>query len=235
MFPGQVGDVLGIPARHVRVGQAGKERLADGAIDRGGRGGERPLHLVEDDPLVAKAALWVSRVFELEADAFLLERVFRKAREKSSVEVDLEEVHEVLGVARAVEEHRPVRTCQGVHERRQRTPRHAEEGIAHRKAMRARQHDVLEDVRNARRIGGRGGEENGERIVVIGAFDVDVASASPIVLQLDERSFESLQWLASLDGVAPDGAHAPDGGFSHSLQQSRGRHCGNGPLLPLNP
>src|SRR2546429_189246 len=105
------------------------------------------------------------------------------------VAVELEEVHEGLGVAGAVEEHRPVRTRQGVHERRERTPRHAEEGIADRESLRTREYDVLEDVSDAGGVARRSGKENREAVVVVGTFDMDVARPGPLVLQLEIRAF----------------------------------------------
>ena len=116
LVPRKVGYVLRIPARHVRVGQAGEKGLADRAVDRGSGRGECPLHLIEDHALVAKSSPCVFGVLELETDALLLERVLGQTREERRVEVNAEEIREVVRVARAEQVHGPVRTGEGVHE-----------------------------------------------------------------------------------------------------------------------
>ena len=135
LLPGEVRDVLRIATRNVLVGKSLEQRLPNRAIDRGARGGERSLHLVEDDALVAKTALGVGRILELEADPFLLERILGEMREEGGVQVHVEQVPEVLRVAGAEQVHRPVGACERVHERGERAPGHAEERVADRKAL----------------------------------------------------------------------------------------------------
>ena len=203
-LPCEVWDVLRITTGDMRIGQAWEQRLADGAVDRGVRSGERALHLIEDDALVAEAAVWIGWVLELVADSLLLECVFAQEREEGSVEVDLEQVGEILRVARAEEVHRPVAARERVHESRQRPARHTEERVSHRKLLRPRQDDMLEDVRDSGRIRWRRGKENREPVVVVGSLDVDVACARALVLELEVVAFEPVERFASCDRVACD-------------------------------
>src|SRR5207253_10621535 len=203
-LPCEVWDVLRITTGDMRIGQAWEQCLADGAVDRGVRSGERALHLIEDDALVAEAAVWIGWVLELVADSLLLECVFAQEREEGGVEVDLEQVGEILRVARAEEVHRPVETRQRVHEGGERAAGHAEEGVADREALRAGEDDVLEDVRDAGRIAGWGGKEDGEGVVIVGSLDVDVARARSLVLELEVVAFEPVERFASCDRVACD-------------------------------
>ena len=135
LLPGEVRDVLRIATRNVLVGKSLEQRLPNRAIDRGARGGERSLHLVEDDALVAKTALGVGRILELEADPFLLERILGEMREEGGVQVHVEQVPEVLRVAGAEQVHRPVGAGERIHERGERAPGHAEERVPDRKAL----------------------------------------------------------------------------------------------------
>ncbi len=66
---------------------------------------------------------------------------------------------------------------------------------------------MLEDVRHAGRVGRRGGKEDREAVVVVGALDVDVPRAGPLVTQLDVGA-EALEGLASHDCVAADRARS---------------------------
>ena len=84
-LPCEVWDVLRITTGDMRIGQAWEQCLADGAVDRGVRSGERALHLIEDDALVAEAAVGIGWVLELVADSLLLECVFAQEREEGSV------------------------------------------------------------------------------------------------------------------------------------------------------
>src|ERR1700704_1461544 len=78
---------------------------------------------------------------------------------------------------------------------------HAEEGVAHGEALGSSKHNVLEDVGDAGVVLGHGGEKYGERVVVIGALDVDVPRAGPLVLELVVGAFEALEPLATQDRV----------------------------------
>ncbi len=205
-LPGEVGDVLRVAAADIRVCQAGKQRPADRAVDGGPGRREGALHLVEDDAPVSQPALRIGGVLELEADPLLLERVLAQAWKEGGVEVDVEEVLEVLLVAGAEEVGGPVRAGEGVHEGRERAAGHAEERVSDRVALRAGEDDVLEDVRNARGVVGRGREEDGETVVVVGAFDVDVSCAGSLVLELDVCAVQPGERLAAPDRVATDRA-----------------------------
>src|SRR5438093_101435 len=75
-----------------------------------------------------------------------------ESREEGRVEVDLEEVLVVPGVAGAEQVHRPVGARERVHECREGAAGHAEEGVADRETLRAGEDDVLEDVRDTGRV-----------------------------------------------------------------------------------
>ncbi len=63
---------------------------------------------------------------------------------------------------------------------------------------------MLEDVGDPGGVAGRGGKENRKAVVVVGTFDVDVARAGRLMLELEVRSLESLEGFAPGDGVAAD-------------------------------
>ena len=73
--PCEIRNVLGVSSRYVRVSQAGEQRPPEIALHGCLRRRQRALHLVEDHALVAKTALGVARILELEADALLFEGV----------------------------------------------------------------------------------------------------------------------------------------------------------------
>ena len=210
VFPGEVGDVLRVAAGDVLVGQVFEERLADRAIDGRGRGRQGAFHLVENHALVPQPALRVSGLFKLEADPLLLEGVFVESREEGRIEVDLEEVHVVLGVAGAEQVHRPVGARERVHERREGASGHAEEGVADRKTLRAREDHVLEDVRDAGGVRWWRREKDGEGVVVVGALDVDVLRARALVLEFEVLALEPCQRFPALDRVTADRARGCD-------------------------
>jgi hypothetical protein len=47
-------------------------------------------------------------------------------------------------------------------------------------------------------------KENGERVVVILGFDVNVPGAGAFVHELDVRALEAIQGLAAANGISPD-------------------------------
>ena len=209
VLPREVRDLSRVASRFVRVGRARKQRRAHRLLHRGAGTRERALHLIEDDALPAQAALGVCGVLELEPDALLQERVPVEAGKESRVEIDVEKVAVVLRVACAERIDGSIRAREGVHERRERASRHAEKRIAYREALRAREDDVLEDVRDACRVHRRRGEADREAVVVVGAFDVDVPRAGLLMLELDVRGFEPFEGLSAGDRVAADGALGP--------------------------
>ena len=215
VVPGQVGDVLRIATRHVRVGQSWEQRLADRAVDGRAWRGERALHLVEHDALVSEAAVRVGGVLELEADPLLLERVLRQLWEEGRVQVHVEEVLEILRVPCAEQVHRPVGAGERIHEGGERPAGHAEEGISHRESLRAREDDVLQDVGDSGGVGWRRGKENREPVVVVRGLDVDVARPGGLVLQLEVSPVESLEGFAARDRVPADRVYCSRFCFCH--------------------
>ena len=222
LLPRELRDVLGVAPRDVLVGQAGKEGSTDHLLDRRLGRRQSAFHLVEDDPLVTKAARRVGGVLELVANALLLEGVLREAWKEGRVEVDLEEIHEVFCVARAEWVHRPVRAGEGVHESGQRPAGHAEERVAHRESFRASEDDVLEDVRDPAGILRHSWKEDGEGVVVVGALDVNVPCAGVLVLQFQVRALEPFEPFSAKDRVSTDRSDTPRARPGH-VEESKSR------------
>ncbi len=63
---------------------------------------------------------------------------------------------------------------------------------------------MLEDVGDPGGVAGRGGKENREAVVVVRTFNVDVARARGLVLELEVRALESFEGFAPGDRVAAD-------------------------------
>jgi hypothetical protein len=104
-----------------------------------------------------------------------------QAWEEHRIHVDLEQIVEVLSIARGEGVRGPVAAGEGVHEGVQRAPGHQEEGVAHREALAATERGVLQDVCNARRVLRHGQEGNQEGIVVVLGGEVQVAGAGGAV------------------------------------------------------
>ncbi len=186
LLPGEVGDMLRVSARIVRVGQTRKQRAAQVSLHGRLRRRQRTLHLVEDHALVTEPAGRVGWVLELKADSLLLEGILFQQREEGRIEVHEQQIHVVLGIARAERIGGRIGARECVHESRERTPGHAEEGIAHREASRSCQHHVLQDVGHACRITGDGRKGHGEGVVVVTALDMNVPGPGAFVNELDE-------------------------------------------------
>jgi hypothetical protein len=186
LLPGEIGDVLRVSARIIGVGQTRKQRAAQVALHGRLRRRQRTFHLVEDHALVTEPARGLGRILELEADSLLLERVLLQQREEGRIEVHEQQIHVIVGVAGAERIRGRIGARECVHESRERTPRHAEEGIAHREASRSCQHHVLQDVSHACRVRGDGRKGHGEGVVVIHALDMNVPGPGALMNELDE-------------------------------------------------
>src|SRR5260370_40745406 len=101
LLPGEIGDMLGVSARIVRVGETRKQRAAQVSLHGRLWRRQRTLHLVEDDAFVTEPAGGIGWVLELKADSLLLEVVLLQQREEDRIEVNEQQIHVVLGVARA--------------------------------------------------------------------------------------------------------------------------------------
>jgi hypothetical protein len=124
------------------------------------------LHLVEDDALERHLAL---RLVELVVPSLLEERllVLHAPRVEHRVQVDVDEVLEVLEVARRDGVARAVRVGHGVEEGVERALDELHEGLLDRVLARSAQHGVLEDVRDARAVRRGGAERHAERLVLV--------------------------------------------------------------------
>ena len=62
---------------------------------------------------------------------------------------------------------------------------------------------MLEDVSDAGGVARRSGKENREAVVVVRTFNVDVARARGLVLELEVRALESFEGFPPGDRVVP--------------------------------
>ena len=157
---------VGVAARLEAVGVVGEKRLVE-TRERDLVGiGHGPAHLVEHHA-VGHEPTRLALALHLVMPALLLEdgSLGVKLGEEHGVEVDAHEVQQVLLVGARNRVHRLVREGQGVQEGLHRRLEQVDEGLLHRVEVAAAQHRVLKDVEDARAVGRRGLEGDGERLV----------------------------------------------------------------------
>ena len=192
-----------ITARIVAVGCVGihgvEQRAAHHLIGR--RHGA--FHFVVHHTFVYKAVAAGIRVrFELQAVTLLLETQPINGREKRGVQIDLHQVVVVLGVLGGEGIHGPVGGRKGVHEGAQAAFEHGEKGIADREFARPAQNRVLQNVGDAGGIGGHGFKGDTERVLLVGAADMDMPGPGGLVYQTVENRIDLIQRKYFLDQVA---------------------------------
>mmetsp|Transcript_20081 Transcript_20081/g.38220 ORF Transcript_20081/g.38220 Transcript_20081/m.38220 type:complete len:243 (-) Transcript_20081:187-915(-) len=199
---GELGDVDRVASAVVVVGACGVDVLRQRAAELRVRAAHGSFHLVEHHTLEHKRRRRVLGVLELQAVALLLEVVLGDFGEEHRVQVHGEQVVVVRDVARGEGVHGEVWSGHGVHERVQRALEHVEEGVAHRVLLRAAQHGVLEDVRDAGGVGRGGAEGDVERVVGVVTVCVKVLGACLVVGEGHRRDVEVLDKLDLGDSEA---------------------------------
>ena len=182
---GEVRDGLRVAARVHPIGGVRIERqLADLAQHRRRRR-VGALHLVEHHALEHHRALGV---VELVVPAFLPEGVLGDQREEHRVEIDVDEVVEVLEVLRRHRIGGLVRKRHGVEEGVERALDQLHERLLHRIFARPAEHRMLEDMRDAGRILGRGLEGDPEHLVLVLIDETEHLPPGPLVpIKLRQR------------------------------------------------
>src|SRR5438309_11987217 len=96
---------------------------------------------------------------------------------------------------------------------------------------------MLEDVRHSGGVSRRGRKEHSEGVVVVSALDGDVASAGPLMLELEKAALERLEGLAPHDRVSTYRADGGGGGLGHAFCSLDGGHTvpGGGGTRPRLP
>ena len=179
LFPGQVGDLPRVAAGIVAVDGIREKRLLRFAAQQAVRRGPGALHFVEDHALEDQIAVVVGLV----APAFLGQHARRNARVKNGVEIDVDQVVEVLQVLAGDGVGGLVGVGHGVEEGVERAARQLDEGVLDRVLARSAEHGVLEDVRQAGRIGRRRGEGDAEDLVAVVVFERDeLRAGAPVAV-----------------------------------------------------
>ena len=223
LLVGQRGDGARHAARLVAVGGVGEERAADPLKEHLVRVGEGALHLVEDHAVVDQARVPVARVggrpvlaHELRVPALLLEdaRAVVDGGVQDGVEVDVHQVLEVPLVGRGDGVHRLVREGQRVEEGLHAGLEQVDEGLLHGEAVRPAQDRVLQDMEDARVVGGRCLEGDGKGFVDVGGREPERAGARGVVAHHVARARELGEGL--------------DGGHGESRMMRADGECGVG-------
>ena len=216
LLVGELGDVVGVAARDPAVRRIGEERAHDAVQQELLWVGEGAPHLVVDHAVVGERGLGgvlptLARALglaQLVVPALLLEdaRAVVDGRVQHRVQVHVHEVLEVLVVGGGHRVHGLVREGEGVQERLHRALEQVHEGLLDREAVGAAEHRVLEDVEDARVVGGRRLEGDGEGLVVVGAGKPHEAGARGRVAHHVGAAAHLRQGLGDLDDEAVVGA-----------------------------
>jgi hypothetical protein len=171
---GETGNGRRVAARFEGVAGAGQERLVDGVVEHAFGIGQGALHLVEHDAVVGERALAVG-FRNLVVPALLLEDapIAVDGRVQHRVEVDVHQVEKVLFVGARHRVHGLVGEGERVQEGLHRGLQQVHEGLFHRELVRSAEHRMLQDMEDARVIGGRSLEGDREGLVGIVVFQIE--------------------------------------------------------------
>ena len=179
-----------IPTGIVMIGRGRKQVLIQRLVQNAVRRAQRTFHFIEHHALVNQR-LAVRRGFNTNPFLGEIQRV--NMRKKYRVQIHLQEVVEVLAVLTGKRIRRPVAGREGIHKGIERAPNHQEERIAHRKALRATKHGVLENMGNAGGVFGHGLECHQKDILGIIRRQMQMACAGGAVAILTERGLKGWQ------------------------------------------
>ena len=217
LLVGELRDGARVAARFAGVGRVGEQRAVDRVVEDAHRIGERAFHLVENHAVVAQGARRERRALgdvELVVPALLLENrpLGIDGGVEHRVHVDVHEVEQVLLVGGRDGIDGFVGISHGVQERLHGALDEVHERLLHREFCRAAQHRVLEDVKDARVVGGRRFERDGERLVLVFACEIEQSGAGGAVVQHVGVGIELGQSLFAGDGEAGDSRSERQGG-----------------------
>ena len=148
------------------------------------------LHFAQHHAAAHRPLLPASVARDLDAASFLIEVEPVEARKERRVHVDGKQVLVVDEVARGEVVGGAVLGGGGVHGRAQRAAQHREERAPAWKALAPAHHQVLQDVREAARIGGRGEEGHPEGAVLERRREMEVPRAARYVDGARELSID---------------------------------------------
>ncbi len=182
LLVGERGDGARVSARLEAVGGVRVERARKRLVEHIVRIGERTLHLVEDHAVVGEFCLG-ALALDLEMPALLLKdaRAGVDGRVQHRVEIDAHEVLEVGGIGGGHGVHGLVGEGEGVEEGLHARLEQVDEGLLDGVGVAAAEHRVLEDVEDARVVGGRGLEGDGEGLVHVGVREPQKARAGGLM------------------------------------------------------
>ena len=166
----EVRDARGVAAGDEAVGVVGEEHAAQLVVEEALGVRERALHLAVHHAVAPELGV---RSLKVPVPALLSEREGRLHAEgvQHGVHVDVDEVEEVLAVARAARIRRVVGGGPGVEERREGAFQQLDERFLDGVFLGPAQDGMLEDVRHARVVLGDRAERDRERHVVVGAVE----------------------------------------------------------------
>ena len=184
LLVGKRRDGGGLAARLEAVCRVGEQRRRKLVVENRLGVGERAFHLVVHHAVVGELA----RAFiacKLHMPAFLLEdcALVEDGGVQHSVEIDVHEVQKILLVGARHRVDRLVGVGHGVQERLHRAFEQVHEGLFHGELVRAAKHRVLEDMKDARVVGGRCLEGDRERLVRVVVLQVEQLRARGVVVE----------------------------------------------------
>jgi len=179
-----------IPTGIVMIGRGRKQIIIQRLVQNAVRRAQRTFHFIEHHALVNQR-LAVRRGFNTNPFLGEIQRV--NMRKKYRVQIHLQEVVEVLAVLAGKRIGRPVTGREGIHKGIERAPNHQEERIAHRKALRATKHRVLQNVCHTSGVFGHGLERYQKDILRIIGRQMQMACAGGAVTILTERGLQGRQ------------------------------------------
>ena len=173
-FVGEAGDGRRVAARFEGVAGVGQEGLAERVVEHAFGVGQGALHLVEDHAVVRKPARPLCLV-ELVVPAFLLENapVAVDGRMEHGVEVHVHQVEQVLLVGARHRVHGLVGEGERIEEGLHRGLQQVHEGLFDGEFVGPAKHRMLQDVEDARVVGGRGLEGDREGLVGVVVFQIE--------------------------------------------------------------
>ena len=158
----QIGYCDRIPAGLIAINCVWEQPSRDRAVHQRFGIGERPFHLIIDDPADCQIARAVFRIRRSKVVAFTFEGLFRQQRMKNRIKIYFGEIKQILfhiacdGIIGAIP------TGHGIDKRRHAHLNHLKERFFDRIFSRTGEHAVFKDVRHSGVIGRRGGETDGE-------------------------------------------------------------------------
>ena len=221
----EVGDARGITARDEAVGVVGEEHPAQLVVEEALGVRERALHLAVHHAVAGE----IPFIVHLVVPALLTEREGRFHAEgmEHGVHVDVDQVEEVLAVARADRVRRVVGGGPGVEERRKGALEQLHEWLLHGILLRSAQHGMLEDVGDTRVILGNRAERDREGHVVVVAVEPHEVGAAFRIGHPHERA---IHLGNRRDGRYLESAHAVahlvrTGGTGHQCAPNHDFSC----------